>query len=468
MDASDLAQLITAKSEELDVEYKAWMDTTDTEVKAKLAKHLAALSNHGGGYLIFGVDDTTREPIGPSPFDATTYGEDAVSAIINRYLDPPFQCRTVWETHAGTAYPIIVVPSHKARPVLAKAGGPTGTDKKTIGVRQGTLYIRVPGPGSEAIQKPDDWTALLERCLTHRADILASIMRQAIGRTDKPSRRGVQLLEAAANATAEDFAQQLTAFAELAPQADKERVKLSASHNVVLAYALIADDGELISFDHARTLAQRASVGMHQYAYRGDTAFRPSPVPEKAAQLRTGKLLDEETAYLEDTRLIKQEVVFAQQDHWRIYEAGIFCWATTYREDFRLAAGATPRLLVEECLVDLHTTLAHARLVGQEIPAVSQILVRMQWRGLKGRTLCNEDDGLICQTPLADDQYRKTIALPWSEVRDDYFTALKRLSTPFFELFPLQGHFRPDAWLTEDRIGQMFAKYGANFRLFPA
>jgi hypothetical protein len=46
----DLEILLTAKSEALDVEYKAWMDTSAPEARAKLARHLAALSNNGGGY----------------------------------------------------------------------------------------------------------------------------------------------------------------------------------------------------------------------------------------------------------------------------------------------------------------------------------------------------------------------------------------------------------------------------------
>ncbi len=49
---SDLSALIIAKSEALEVEYKSWIDTSVAETAAQLARHLAALSNHGGGYLI--------------------------------------------------------------------------------------------------------------------------------------------------------------------------------------------------------------------------------------------------------------------------------------------------------------------------------------------------------------------------------------------------------------------------------
>src|SRR5689334_2441258 len=91
--ALDLAALVTAKSEALEVEYKSWMDTSVTEAAAKLARHLAAISNHGGGYLIFGVNDKTKEPEGATALDPQLFGEDALSAIVKRYLDPRFQCR---------------------------------------------------------------------------------------------------------------------------------------------------------------------------------------------------------------------------------------------------------------------------------------------------------------------------------------------------------------------------------------
>jgi hypothetical protein len=48
---SDLEMLVAAKSETLE----AWLDTSEPEAKAKIARHPAALSNNGGGYLIFGV-----------------------------------------------------------------------------------------------------------------------------------------------------------------------------------------------------------------------------------------------------------------------------------------------------------------------------------------------------------------------------------------------------------------------------
>src|SRR5947207_10320630 len=93
----------------LEVEYKSWTDTSVAETSAKLARHLAALSNHGGGYLIFGVDDKSRMPEGPTTLDPKLFGEDAISAIIKRYLDPRFQCRVEFAESGGVPYPVVIV-----------------------------------------------------------------------------------------------------------------------------------------------------------------------------------------------------------------------------------------------------------------------------------------------------------------------------------------------------------------------
>ena len=166
MPSSDLSVLLTSGSEELHVEYKAWMDTSQSEAKAKLARHFAALANHGGGFLIFGVDDATKQPQGVTEFPLSMFGEDTFSSIIKKYLDPSFQVRVEKVELDGVLYPVVIVPSHGSRPIIAIADGPHVQRSQRTGVRQGALYVRSVGPESIAIKQPDDWTALLERCLS--------------------------------------------------------------------------------------------------------------------------------------------------------------------------------------------------------------------------------------------------------------------------------------------------------------
>jgi hypothetical protein len=102
-------------------------------------------------------------------------------------------------------------------------------------------------------------------------------------------------------------------------------------------------------------------------------------------------------------------------------------------------------------LAKVHALLAHARLLSQEIPAVNQIVLRMDWRGLHDRTLCwNPHTVVSGGKKLADSRFSRTFTLPWSELRDSYFSALRRAMLPLFGMFDFPGH--PDAatWLTQD------------------
>ncbi len=460
---SDLSALITSKSEALEVEYKSWTDTSEAVVGAQLARHLAALSNHGGGYVIFGVDDATKLPQGATALDPKLFGEDAISAIVKRYLDPRFQCRIEWAEVEGVAYPVLIVPSHGARPVIAIADGPQDQKGRPIGIREGALYIRAAGPESIAIRRPDDWTAILERCLRHRADILASIMRQAMGSSSKPSLSAIELLKVACAATAASFAAQVDELVPLVDAQNQARVREAGSNFAVLGYALIGEDGELLRLDDLRAANARADVGMHQYAYAGWNMFLPLHVPERAPQMRSDTLLGEERLYLEGMRLPNTGVLSAALDYWRMYEDGICCFAESYRDDY---AGRSERLGISLTLMKLHSILAHARLVGQEMPAIAKVILHMEWKGLAQRYMMWDRDMIASSQRIADDRFARTITLDWAEIRDDYFLALRKISLPFFNLVPVNGSTDSGSWFTRDRIRQMFDDFHQRFRLF--
>jgi hypothetical protein len=463
MTTSDLAALVTAKSEALEIEYKSWVDTSVAETRAKLARHLAALSNHGGGYLIFGVDDKTKVPQGATALDPKLFNEDAISAIVKRYLDPRFQCRIEWVESGGISYPIVIVPAHGSRPVIAIADGPADEKGRPVGIREGGLYIRSAGPESIAIRRPDDWIALLERCLRHRADILANIMRQAIGSSSKPSLAALDLLKGACLATADSFAAQIHDVVPQVAEKDRPRVREMADNFAVLGYALVGENGELLQLENIRNLNTRADVGMHQYAYYGWNSFLPLHVPERAPQLRTESLLDQDRSYLEGMRIAKSALLPAAFDYWRMYEDGVCCFAESYRDDFE---GRSNRLGAGLSLIKLHSILAHARLVGQEMPAIAKIVVYMDWKGLAGRCLMWDRNFPISAVPIAGDRFTKAITLDWAEVRDEYFEAFRKISLPFLDLVPLSGNFEPSKWVTREGIAEVFRAYHSQLRLF--
>lgn len=205
MQEGDLVELITDANEDLAVEYKAWMDTSTPVARAKLARHIAALANHGGGYLVFGVDDATRKPMGETDLARSLFSQEAFASIIKKYLDPRVQVTVQAAEVENVSYPVIVVQSHGARPVIAVADGIPDANGKPLGVVAGTIYMRAAGPQSTAIRTGDDWNALLDRCLSHRTDLLGVLFRQSMARQSRPSRHIAEILAAVVDEAAVDF-----------------------------------------------------------------------------------------------------------------------------------------------------------------------------------------------------------------------------------------------------------------------
>ena len=277
----DLSALVTAKSEALEVEYKSWIDTSVAEASAKLARHLAALSNHGGGYLIFGVDDKTKVPEGATTLDPKLFGEDAISAIVKRYLDPRFQCRVEWAEFGGASYPVVIVPSHGARPVITIADGPPDQKGRPTGIREGTLYIR--SAGAEAL--PFAARMIGRLCWSGVCDIARTFLRASCGRRSDhlPSR----LLRQSTSSRPRPGPRRSPLRRKSVTSCPKSRhrikirVREMADNFAVLGYALLGEDGGPLRLENLRSLNARADVGMHQYAYIGWNSFLPLHVPER-------------------------------------------------------------------------------------------------------------------------------------------------------------------------------------------
>lgn len=302
MALSDLSDLIAGANENLGIEFKAWMDTNDSAVRAKLARHIAALANHGGGYLMFGVDDKTRKPLGSTELEPALFGQDAISSIVKKYLEPRLQVVVEKVRHDGVTYPIVVVPSHGARPVIVIADGPKDDRDRPIGVSQGTIYVRAAGPESAPIRNVDDWNTLLERCLSYRTDLLGKVLRQSIARQSRPDKRMVDLLSAALNDTSEDFTAQTRLLANKV-EAQRDEILRAGSNFSALGYALVDAECDPVEIQNARGLNDRVSVAMHRYAYYGWGSFLPLNVPERAPQIRMATLAGRELTYLEGMRV---------------------------------------------------------------------------------------------------------------------------------------------------------------------
>lgn len=164
----DLSRLVLEPEETLEVELKAWLDLSDNGHRAKLAKELIALANHGGGVVILGIDDETLTPIGrPAEYSATA---DKVNGIVARFADPVFHCG-VKEVEG---HPVVTVPGGHAVPIRSKRNGPNGE------IQQHTYYIRRAGANSEAPQNGLEWDELIRRCIDNREAGLEAMVTRVV------------------------------------------------------------------------------------------------------------------------------------------------------------------------------------------------------------------------------------------------------------------------------------------------
>jgi hypothetical protein len=174
MDSSprQLESLTRNPREELGVELKGWLDLSQGEHRADLAKALMALTNHGGGYVLLGYDDATREPIPRPTATASGYDQDTVNGIVRRYADPQIHVQVERASDRnGDDHPVLIVPGGHSVPVRCQRSGPNGAH-----VRQHAFYIRRPGPTSEEPQTAQEWQELIRRCvLNDRNNLLEQV-----------------------------------------------------------------------------------------------------------------------------------------------------------------------------------------------------------------------------------------------------------------------------------------------------
>ena len=184
----ELQPFITEPREDLDAEYKDWLDLTGNEHKATLAKAAIALANHGGGRIVIGFAEQGQALVsGPRPEEIPEITQDSVNAAIRRYAEPRFHCEVYNVLHpdTGVSHPVVIVPGTLTVPVMSK-----NQCQGVIALNR--CYIRKPGPESEEPRTSEEWRNLFNRCVrANRDEMLESIRSIMTGRVEmqasKPS-----------------------------------------------------------------------------------------------------------------------------------------------------------------------------------------------------------------------------------------------------------------------------------------
>lgn len=371
---SDLQELLSRPRETLDIEIKGWLNLSDPNQRADLAKAIIAIGNHGGGFVVIGLDEDDAGQFSPGinrPPDLSSISQDDVQNAIQRYLEPPIQCSVEHVSHADGhgLFPVVIIPGGHRTPIKAKAGSPDG---KLTAHR---IYVRRPGPKSEEPQSAAEWDLLFERCIRARRDELLNGIRDLLAgaapkaRPIPPTRRD-----------------KLQSFVDSSVGRWQKRVSSAppdATVHLNSGYydASFAIEGNLPGLPLSE-LAQtiRRSVRNHSgwppFAYLSSEPFRPRPV-DGAVEAWFGPD--------KDMRFDRP----AHSDFWRISPEGLFFIRRGYNEDggFNgIAPGTT---------FDINTTTHRIAETIMEVYYISSnmgapdgsLLAEFKWTGLAGRRL---------------------------------------------------------------------------------
>ena len=135
---------VVSPVEDLDAEYKDWLDLRTNAAKATLAKAVIALVNHGGGVIVLGFEElpTGWKPR-HRPAGIPDVTQDDINSAVRRYAEPQIHCQLYYVPHpdVGSIHPVIRAPGGHV-PVMSKR------DQTEGGLGQHRVYVRKPGPRS--------------------------------------------------------------------------------------------------------------------------------------------------------------------------------------------------------------------------------------------------------------------------------------------------------------------------------
>ena len=333
-DRPDLQDLVDNPPEVLDVELKDWMDLTDGVVRANIARHIAALANHGGGYLVFGFrDDLSPNPA--SPFSLGSFDRDSISSIVKKYLTPTFQCEINFVTSsAGFTHPVIWVPSHGAVPVCSKADGPQDARSRPQGININTYYIRAPGPESVPITAPEQWAPLIRRCVIHERTSLLGMFDSLLRAPPSPN---------PTDALKHWHERADARFIELAEQ--REVSPLTLQSRVNLSYAVHTADNQLLDARHLIEIVRQVHLEVHDLV-SSPLLFYPYTLEEIAPYFIEDPESGQDSREILECALFEDvPIIFPRTDFWRVSLDGLATHVRPFwedREDMRVPSNREP------------------------------------------------------------------------------------------------------------------------------
>lgn len=427
--------------EDLEAEYKGWLDLRKEPHRANLAKAIIALANHGGGVVVLGFEELSTGWVArPKPASIPEVTQDGVNDTVRRYAEPQLHCRLyqVDHPHVGSVHPVIRVPGGDV-PVMSKR------DQSEGGLRQYKVYVRKPGPRSEEPQTSDEWRTLLDRCVrARREDLLDSIRSIVLGRLDESdSDQPATGLDDFINLSRERWIELVDS------ELEEGQFRLPNGHyEIAIAPANIQSVVDLPELNDRLAVAQRVRTsGWPPFMDIGVADLNPYPY-EGCIEAWLGK---------PSPRNIYSDPHYA--DFWRASPTGQLYLIRGYLEDGAASTVSRQRspgatLALDISVIRVWECLRFASHFMRTFTDVEEVVVRCHYAGLSGRTLIDSfDPAISIRRGISQvDELQLIGQFTLQQLEDNMQEVLQHLMAPLFAHF---GFFR----LTLDHVQSVIDRY---------
>ncbi len=152
-----------------------------TDERAKLIRHMIAFANsRDGGYLLIGVDDKTKKPIGLTGQQLASWDVSSVVESLDPYAGPvPVLDICQADLPSGEVLVLVRIAPFSEQPVVClrdhiETG--VGTRPRRTLLRKGALYVRTTGASTTEANTEPLLRELLDRaCIKKGAQLLQQI-----------------------------------------------------------------------------------------------------------------------------------------------------------------------------------------------------------------------------------------------------------------------------------------------------
>lgn len=421
--APQLEALVASPREDLGVEIKSWLNLTNKDDCATLAKTIIALANHGGGFIILGMRETEAgqfEEASGRPVTLAGYKQDIVAGIAAAYTEPAIQVG-VYQVDGGSG----VFPSFRFPGATERQSRPRKAilTQKTLLV--GRVYIRRPKLESAEPGTAAEWRELIDRCVRATRDDLLDAIRGILDGRESQSPPPPPTEEALLAAWADDGLERWTARAPITPT----MVKLFPPGFYRVAYKLVGpmEPIEAPELLEAINSATTRHTGWSPFWVPTREGIKPY-VKDGAVECFLGS---------EAPRRMVDDPAHA--DFWRVSPTGEAVLIRGYDEDSypdRMKPGTVfdvtlPVWRIGDCLLQ---AVKFAAAIGRPD---AEIVFSAKWSGLAGRSLTHVegrrliDEGYVAQQNTLD----RVITVRADQVADSLPEILFEFLKPLYALF---------------------------------